>query len=43
MPAIPVAGLTASEATKRLGADPDLAEYAVRLTLLRLSRPATKR
>jgi polysaccharide biosynthesis/export protein len=36
LPAIPVAGLTASEATKRLAADPDLAEYFVRLTLLRL-------
>jgi polysaccharide biosynthesis/export protein len=36
LPAIPLAGLTASEATKRLGADPDLADYAVRLTLLRL-------
>ena len=36
LPAIPVAGLTASEATKRLGADPDLNNYFVRLTLLRL-------
>ena len=36
LPAIPLAGLTAPEATKRLGADPDLADYAVRLTLLRL-------
>jgi polysaccharide export outer membrane protein len=36
LPAIPVAGLTASEATKRLELDPDLAEYFVRLTLLRL-------
>jgi polysaccharide export outer membrane protein len=36
LPAIPVAGLTASEATKRLEVDPDLAEYFVRLTLLRL-------
>ena len=36
LPAIPLAGLTASEATKRLGADPDLADFAVRLTLLRL-------
>src|SRR5579859_5226091 len=34
--AMPVAGLTASEATKRLAADPDLAEYFVKLTLLRL-------
>jgi protein involved in polysaccharide export with SLBB domain len=37
LPAIPLAGLTASEGTKRLGNDPDLKEYAVRLTLLRLS------
>jgi polysaccharide export outer membrane protein len=36
LPAIPLAGLTASEATKRLGADPDLADYAVKVTLLRL-------
>jgi protein involved in polysaccharide export with SLBB domain len=36
LPAIPLAGLTAWEATKRLGADPDLVEYAVRVTLLRL-------
>ena len=36
LPAIPVAGLTASEATKRLSADPDLGDYFVRLTLLRL-------
>jgi protein involved in polysaccharide export with SLBB domain len=36
LPAIPVAGLTAQEATKRLGADPDLDEYFVRVTLLRL-------
>jgi polysaccharide export outer membrane protein len=36
LPAIPIAGLTASEATKRLGADPDLNDYYVRLTLLRL-------
>jgi polysaccharide biosynthesis/export protein len=35
-PAIPVAGLTASEATKRLNADPDLSDYFVKLTLLRL-------
>jgi len=33
---IPLAGLTAPEATKRLGADPDLADFRVRLTLLRL-------
>ena len=36
LPAIPLAGLTASEATKRLSADPDLGDYFVRLTLLRL-------
>lgn len=36
IPAIPVAGLTASEATKRFGADPDLSPYFVKLTLLRL-------
>ncbi len=36
LPAIPVAGLTASEATKRLGADPDLSDYFVALTLLRI-------
>jgi polysaccharide biosynthesis/export protein len=36
LPAIPVAGLTASEATRRLSADPELREYFVRLTLLRV-------
>ena len=36
LPPMPLSGLTASEATKRLGADPDLSEYRVRLTLLRL-------
>jgi protein involved in polysaccharide export with SLBB domain len=36
MPAIPLAGLTASEAAKRLSADPGLSDYAVKLTLLRL-------
>jgi polysaccharide export outer membrane protein len=36
LPAIPLAGLTAHEATMRLGADADLVDYAVRLTLLRL-------
>jgi polysaccharide export outer membrane protein len=36
LPAVPVAGLTASEATKRLALDPDLNDYFVRLTLLRL-------
>jgi polysaccharide biosynthesis/export protein len=34
--AIPLAGLTAVEATRRLSADPDLKDYAVKLTLLRL-------
>jgi polysaccharide biosynthesis/export protein len=36
LPAVPLAGLTASEATKRLGADPSLDNYFVRLTLLRV-------
>ena len=36
LPSIPVAGLTASEATDRLNADPDLIDYDVKLTLLRL-------
>jgi protein involved in polysaccharide export with SLBB domain len=36
LPAIPLAGLTADEATKRLSADPDLQDYRVRLSLLRL-------
>jgi protein involved in polysaccharide export with SLBB domain len=34
--AIPLAGLTAQEATGRLGADPDLSDYQVKLTLLRV-------
>src|SRR5208283_3076221 len=34
--AMPVAGLTASEATKRLAGDPDFKDYYVRLSLLRL-------
>jgi polysaccharide biosynthesis/export protein len=37
LPAIPLAGLTNSEATKRLGADPDLSDYSVQVTLLRLN------
>jgi protein involved in polysaccharide export with SLBB domain len=37
MPAIPLAGLTAFEATQRLGADPELKDYVVKLTLLRLT------
>jgi polysaccharide biosynthesis/export protein len=36
MPAIPLAGLTASEATRRLSADPDFSDFFVKLTLLRL-------
>jgi protein involved in polysaccharide export with SLBB domain len=36
IPPIPMAGLTASEATKRLDSDPALADYFVKLTLLRL-------
>jgi polysaccharide biosynthesis/export protein len=36
LPAMPLAGLTQSEATRRLSADPDLADFFVRLTLLRV-------
>ena len=36
LPSIPLAGLTADEATRRLSADPDLRDYPVKLTLLRL-------
>jgi len=36
LPAIPLAGLTSEEATRRLSADPDLRDYTVKLTLLRL-------
>jgi len=36
MPAIPLAGLTADEATNRLSADPDLRGFTVKVTLLRL-------
>jgi protein involved in polysaccharide export with SLBB domain len=36
MPAIPLAGLTAEEATRRVSADPDLRDFVVKLTLLRL-------
>lgn len=36
LPAIPLAGLTAAEATKRVAADPELSDYFVRLTLLRV-------
>ena len=38
LPSIPLAGLTASEATTRLSADPDLRDFLVRLTLLRLKQ-----
>lgn len=36
LPAIPLAGLTADEATNRLSADPDLRPFTVKVTLLRL-------
>ncbi len=36
LPAIPLAGLTADEAAERLSADPDLRDFALKLTLLRL-------
>lgn len=36
LPSIPLAGLTASEATSRLSADPDLRDFIVKVTLLRL-------
>ena len=36
LPLIPVAGLTATEATNRLSADPDLRDFIVKVTLLRL-------
>jgi protein involved in polysaccharide export with SLBB domain len=36
LPAMPVSGLTASEATKRMAADPQLGDFFVRMTLLRL-------
>jgi protein involved in polysaccharide export with SLBB domain len=36
LPAIPLAGLTADEATRRLSADPDLRDFVVKLSLLRL-------
>jgi len=37
LPSIPLAGLTADEATRRLSADPDLRDYTVRLSLMRLN------
>jgi polysaccharide biosynthesis/export protein len=36
LPSIPVAGLTALETTNRLSADPDLRDFIVKVTLLRL-------
>jgi polysaccharide export outer membrane protein len=36
LPSIPLAGLTADEASRRLSADPDLRNFTVKLTLLRL-------
>ena len=36
LPAIPLAGLTAQEATKRISADPQLEDFFARMTLLRL-------
>jgi polysaccharide export outer membrane protein len=36
IPAMPLAGLTADEASRRLSADPDLRNFTVKLTLLRL-------
>jgi len=36
LPSIPVGGLTADEATRRLSADPDLRDYTVKVSLLRL-------
>ena len=36
LPAIPLAGLTAEEATDRVSADPDLRDFIVKVTLLRL-------
>jgi protein involved in polysaccharide export with SLBB domain len=37
LPAMPLAGMTAAEASKRLGNDPDLNNFFVKLTLLRLT------
>ncbi len=36
LPAMPLAGLTAAEATRRLAADPGLSDYFVKISLLRL-------
>ena len=38
LPAIPMAGLTAEEATTRLAADPDMRDFRVKVTLLRLQQ-----
>lgn len=38
LPAMPLAGLTAAEATKRLSSDPQLRPFFARLTLLRLTQ-----
>jgi polysaccharide biosynthesis/export protein len=37
LPSIPMGGLTAEEATRRLSADPDLRDFTVKVTLLRLN------
>jgi polysaccharide biosynthesis/export protein len=37
LPSVPLAGLTADEATRRLSADPDLRVFTVKLSLLRLN------
>jgi protein involved in polysaccharide export with SLBB domain len=36
LPSIPLAGLTAEEASRRVSADPDLRDFVVKVTLLRL-------
>ena len=38
LPSIPMSGLTASEATRRLSADPDLRDFRIKITLLRLQQ-----
>jgi polysaccharide export outer membrane protein len=37
LPSVPLAGLTADEATRRLSADPDLRDFTVKVSLLRLN------
>jgi polysaccharide export outer membrane protein len=37
LPSVPLAGLTADEATRRLSADPDLRAFTVKVSLLRLN------